>query len=403
MTLTNIQNWLNVSRLNAQLIAFLGVLIFALLTFLIVKSIIVKIIWKIAKKTKTKWDDAIMERNVLQKFAYIFPFLIIHYFSYLFDNFQILIQKISLIFIVWFVLLTTNSFLNAINDIFKTHKISKKHPLKGYLQIISIILFLFGSIIIIGILTDKSPLILLSGLGAMTAIILLIFKDTILSLIASLQISFNDLIQNGDWLEVPEFNADGEVIDIALHSVKIQNWDKTISTIPTHKLIDGSFKNWSGMQKSGGRRIKRAIHIDISSIKFCDKNMLRKFSEMQLITDYIKTKKEEISKFNKENNFDNKLASNGRKLTNIGTLRAYISAYLKNHPKIKNEMTFLIRQLSSGPTGLPIEIYVFANDTVWANYEAIQSDIFDHILAIVPEFDLRVFQNPTGNDFRKLG
>jgi len=262
---------------------------------------------------------------------------------------------------------------------------------------------LFGSIIIIGILTDKSPLILLSGLGAMTAIILLIFKDTILSLIASLQISFNDLIQNGDWLEVPEFNADGEVIDIALHSVKIQNWDKTISTIPTHKLIDGSFKNWSGMQKSGGRRIKRAIHIDISSIKFCDKNMLRKFSEMQLITDYIKTKKEEISKFNKENNFDNKLASNGRKLTNIGTLRAYISAYLKNHPKIKNEMTFLIRQLSSGPTGLPIEIYVFANDTVWANYEAIQSDIFDHILAIVPEFDLRVFQNPTGNDFRKLG
>ncbi|MBT3169201.1 MAG: mechanosensitive ion channel [Candidatus Cloacimonetes bacterium] len=388
--------------LNAQLIAFLGVLILAFLTFLIVKNIVVKIIWKIAKKTKTKWDDAIMERNVLQKIAYIFPFLIFHYFSYLFGNFQNLIQKISLIFIVWFVLLTVNSFLNAINDIFKTHRISKKHPIKGYLQIISIIFFLFGSIIIIAILTNKSPLILLSGLGAMTAIILLIFKDTILSLIASLQISFNDLIQNGDWLEVPEFNADGEVIDIALHSVKIQNWDKTISTIPTHKLIDGSFKNWSGMQKSGGRRIKRAIHIDISSIKFCDENMLENFSEMQLITDYIKTKKEEINKFNKENNFDNKLTSNGRKLTNIGTLRAYIYAYLKNHPKIKNEMTFLIRQLPPAPTGLPIEIYVFANDTVWANYEAIQSDIFDHILAIVPEFDLRIFQNPTGNDFRKL-
>jgi len=236
----------------------------------------------------------------------------------------------------------------------------------------------------------------------MTAVILLIFRDTILSFVASLQISSNDLVRVGDWIESPTFGADGSVLDIALHTVTVQNWDKTFTIIPTHKLIDESFKNWRGMQLSGGRRIKRAVYIDISSIRFCDADMVERFKRMHLITEYVQRKQEELKRHNQEHNIDESVLVNGRRMTNVGTFRAYIDAYLKNHPLIHKDMTFLVRQLAPGPTGLPIEIYVFTTDTAWANYEAIQSDIFDHILAVVPQFDLRVFQEPTGQDFKQL-
>ena len=237
----------------------------------------------------------------------------------------------------------------------------------------------------------------------MTAVLLLIFKDTILSLVASLQISSNDLFKIGDWIEAPQFGADGDVIDIALHAVKIQNWDKTISIIPTHKLIDSAFRNWRGMSESGGRRIKRSLFIDMNSIRLCTEELLEKFTHFELLKDYIEQKTKEVADHNKSNSINTAELINGRRLTNVGTFRAYIEAYLRNNSKIHPEMTFLIRQLEPTARGLPIQIYVFTNDTDWVRYEAIQADIFDHLLAIIPEFRLKVFQSPTGKDFGKLG
>ncbi len=270
------------------------------------------------------------------------------------------------------------------------------------MQILKLFTNIFGIIIIIALLTGKSPVYFLSGIGALTAVLMLVFKDTILSFVSSIQISSNDLFKIGDWVEAPQFGADGDVIDIALHSVKIQNWDKTISIIPTHKLVDSSFKNWRGMSDSGGRRIKRSIKIDMNSIKFCDSSMIERFKKFKVISDYINQKQIEINKHNLANNINEEGLINGRSLTNIGTFRAYVEGYLRNHTSIHNDMTFLVRQLAPEADGLPIEIYVFSNDTNWVNYEAVQSNIFDHLLAILSEFDLKIFQNPTGNDFSKI-
>ena len=271
--------------------------------------------------------------------------------------------------------------------------------MKSYLQVLKLIVNLFGIIIFVAVLSGNSPFYLLSGIGALTAVLMLIFKDTILSLVSSIQISSNDLFKVGDWVEAPQFGADGDVVDIALHTIKIQNWDKTISIIPTHKLVDSSFKNWRGMSDSGGRRIKRSIKIDMNSIKFCSEEMIQKYKNIKILREYINNKVKEINEHNEENNISIDAQINGRSLTNIGTFRAYIESYLKNNSNIHDGMTFLVRQLSPQSDGVPIEIYVFSNDTNWVNYESIQSDIFDHLLAIIPEFDLRVFQNPTGKDF----
>tara|TARA_S200000501_G_scaffold315939_1_gene308497 strand:+ start:1508 stop:2338 length:831 start_codon:yes stop_codon:yes gene_type:complete len=271
--------------------------------------------------------------------------------------------------------------------------------MKSYLQVLKLIVNLFGIIIFVAVLSGNSPFYLLSGIGALTAVLMLIFKDTILSLVSSIQISSNDLFKVGDWVEAPQFGADGDVIDIALHTIKIQNWDKTISIIPTHKLVDSSFKNWRGMSDSGGRRIKRSIKIDMNSIKFCSEEMIEKYKNINILSEYISNKVKEINEHNKENSIGINTQINGRSLTNIGTFRSYVESYLKNNKNIHDGMTFLVRQLSPQSDGVPIEIYVFSNDTNWVNYESIQSDIFDHLLAIIPEFDLRVFQNPTGKDF----
>jgi miniconductance mechanosensitive channel len=242
----------------------------------------------------------------------------------------------------------------------------------------------------------------LSGLGALTAVLLLVFKDTILGFVAGIQLSANKMVAVGDWIEMPKYGADGDVIDVALTTVKVQNFDKTITTIPAYALISDSFKNWRGMFQSGGRRIKRAVHIDMQTVMFCNEEMLARFAKIQYISEYIQRKKEELEKHNAKHQVDNSNLVNGRRMTNVGTFRAYVTEYLKNHPKIHRELTFLVRQLAPGESGLPIEIYVFTNDTEWAHYEAIQADIFDHILAVLPEFDLRVFQNPSGMDFHAL-
>jgi miniconductance mechanosensitive channel len=257
-------------------------------------------------------------------------------------------------------------------------------------------------VVLIAIFIGKSPLLLLTGMGAFSAVLLLVFKDSILGLVAGVQLTSNDMLRVGEWISMPKYDADGTVLDITLTTIKVQNWDKTISTIPAYALFSESFKNWRGMEESGGRRIKRSINIDMNSIKFCSPEMLKKFERFQYVSVYVRNKEEEVERFNKENNVDPTYLVNGRRQTNIGVFRAYLQGYLHNHPKIHNSMTFLVRHLQPSDRGLPIEIYVFSNDQAWANYEAIQADIFDHILAVIPEFDLRVFQNPSGADFKKL-
>ena len=387
---------------NDQLyIIYLIVVVISLLLYLFTRYIILKSISKIFRKTSTNLDDILIEKGVLNRLSYFIPLIFIYNLKDLLAVHEI-IDRILISIIALILVSTLNAFINALNDIYYKSQYSNRFNIKSYIQILKLFVNIFGIIIIIALLTGKSPVYFLSGLGALTAVLMLVFKDTILSLVSSIQISSNDLFKIGDWVEAPQFGADGDVIDIALHSVKIQNWDKTISIIPTHKLTDSSFKNWRGMSDSGGRRIKRSIKIDMNSIKFCDNSMIERFKKFKVISNYINQKLSEIEKYNIDNNIIEEGLINGRSLTNIGTFRAYVEGYLRNHASIHNEMTFLVRQLSPEADGLPIEIYVFSNDTNWVNYESIQSNIFDHLIAILSEFDLKVFQNPTGNDFRKI-
>ena len=385
-------------------LAILGVLaVISLLAFYITEKIILTLLTRMFRKTSTDLDDILVNRNVFNRLAYLVPALIFYNFAYAAPQFTVIIQRASLSLMALSGLLVINAFLSALSDIYEKTKYSERMHIKSYIQITKLIVNILGVVVIVAILIDKNVAWLLSGLGAMTAVLLLIFKDTILSLVASLQISSNDLFKIGDWIEAPQFGADGDVIDIALHAVKIQNWDKTISIIPTHKLIDSAFRNWRGMSESGGRRIKRSLFIDMNSIRLCTEELLEKFTHFELLKDYIKQKTKEVADHNKSNSINTAELINGRRLTNVGTFRAYIEAYLRNNSKIHPEMTFLIRQLEPTARGLPIQIYVFTNDTDWVRYEGIQADIFDHLLAIIPEFGLKVFQSPTGKDFGKLG
>ncbi len=372
------------------------------LSYLFSCRIILVLLRKIFQQTATHLDDILIEQGVLNRLSYAVPIIVIYLFSDLLPDYSYLIQQFLSALLVIVVVLVVNSTLDAVNEIYSRSKFSQQLNIKSYLQISKLILNILAGIVVIAILIDKSPVYLLSGIGALTAVLLLIFKDTILSFIASIQIHSNDLFKIGDWLEAPQFGADGDVIDIALHTVKIQNWDKTISIIPSHKLIASSFKNWRGMSESGGRRIKRAINIDQTSIRFCDEKMINKFKSIELLAPYLESKISEIEVSNSGSNINMETLVNGRRLTNIGTFRAYIEAYLKSHPMIHDKHTFLVRQLAPSEKGLPIEIYVFTNTTDWLAYEAIQSDIFDHLLAVLTEFDLQVFQNPTGKNFEQL-
>jgi miniconductance mechanosensitive channel len=288
--------------------------------------------------------------------------------------------------------------LTYANEVYERQPASKNRPIKGYLQVLKITVLCGAAIIVISVLIGESPLLLLSGLGAITAVLLLVFKDTILSLVASVQLTTNDMLRVGDWIEMPSMNADGDVIDISLHTVKVQNFDKTITTVPTHSLVSDAFRNWRGMSESGGRRIKRSIVIDQNSVRFLSDDEVVDLKKFKMLKPYLEAKREEIATWNAQELSGEDAPVNARRLTNIGTLRAYIIAYLRWHPRIGEGFTLLVRQLPSGPQGLPIEIYCFTSTTDWHQYEAIQADIFDHMLAIVPEFDLRVFQEPTGLD-----
>ncbi|MDA0708591.1 MAG: mechanosensitive ion channel [bacterium] len=389
----------------------IAVVVLSILAHLITQKIALTAFKKVISRTSTTWDDVVVRHSVLDRLAYLAPALVVYNLaSWPFADLSIatrdawvgIVHDIVLVFIVIVGAWVTNALLNAVLEIVNRYELSRKIPAKGFSQVIKIAVAILSIILIFSILFDRNPFFFLSGLGAMTAVILLIFKDTIMGLVAGIQLSANKMVAVGDWIEMPKFGADGDVIDVALTTVKVQNWDKTITTIPAYALISDSFKNWQGMQESGGRRIKRAIHIDIQTIRFCTEDMLNRFGKIRYIAEYIQKKKDEISRYNAEQNIDSASLVNGRRMTNVGTFRAYVTAYLKHHPRIHQDMTFLVRQLAPTEHGLPIEIYVFSNDIAWANYEAIQADIFDHILAVIPEFDLRVFQEPSGTDLRAL-
>jgi len=382
------------------------ILILSFIVYFIAKHFILKGIATIISKTATNWDDVILKKKVFSRIAHLAPAIVIYsLISIPFEGHYLLIAIINgaaLIYMIIMVMLAIDALLNAFLAIYNTYEVSNRIPIKGFIQVFKILIYFTAAIFVISILLNKTPLVLFTSLGALTAVLMFIFKDSILGFVAGIQLSANRMVAYGDWIEMPKYGADGEIIDIALTTVKVQNWDKTITTIPTYALISESFKNWRGMAEADGRRIKRSINIDISTIQFCTEEMLSRFSKIQYISDYIESKKTEIQESNKQKNIDDSSMVNGVRMTNIGTFRAYIKAYLDNHPKINKDMTCLTRQLAPTEHGLPIEIYVFCSDKVWANYEDIQADIFDHILAVVPEFDLRVFQDPSGGDFRKL-
>ncbi len=377
----------------------------AILADFIVKKIIIGAISRLAKKSKTDWDDILVKRKVFNRLAHLAPALIVYYsLQYIFEAPDLVkfMGNLTQAYMVAVVLLVIDAVLNALHEIYRTLPISDGRNIKGYVQVVKIIFYFVAIIMIISIFSGEAPKVLLGGLGAMAAVLMLVFKDTILGFVASIQLSANRMVNVGDWIAMPKYNADGDVIDISLNTVKVQNWDKTIATIPTYALVSESFNNWRGMEDSGGRRIKRSININMKSVDFLDKAQIEKFRKYHLLKDYITEKEKEIAAFNKANQLDEDTVTNGRKMTNLGTFRIYLENYLHNHPKINQEMTFLVRHLQPSEKGLPLEIYVFSNDQAWANYEAIQADIFDHILAIMPEFGLQIFQNPTGDDFQKL-
>ena len=370
-------------------------------SYVLMRYLVLKAISRLFEKTSTKLDDILIETGFLNRISYIVPLIILYNLFNSFIGSYLIINRLLLSLIAIVIILSFNSLLNVFNDIYNRSKYSNNINLKSYFQILRLIINLLSIIVVISIISGQSPLYLLSGLGALTAVLMLIFKDTILSFVSSIQINSNDLFKIGDWVEAPQFGADGDVIDIALHTIKIQNWDKTISIIPTHKLIDSSFKNWRGMSDSGGRRIKRSINIDMNSIKFCNDELINNFKSITIISEYIDRKLSNLKEHNESINKESII--NGRALTNVGTYRAYIKAYLRNNKDIHKDMTFLVRQLSPTPNGLPIQIYVFSKNTNWIDYEEIQSDIFDHLISALHQFDLKIYQQPSGNDLLKIG
>jgi len=371
----------------------------------ITKRIVLKLLSVYIKRNRFEWDDKLLERKVFQKLSHLVPGIIFYYSAgiyWAYPTVQLLIERASMIYALVVVMLVLSAFLNALNDIYQTYEISKQRPIKGILQVVKIVFFFIGAIVIIATLIGQNPFILLGGLGALSAVLMLIFQNSILGLVAGIQLSANDMVRVGDWIEMPKYNADGDVIEITLTTVKVQNFDKTITMIPASAFISDSFKNWRGMQETGGRRIKRSIYIDVTSIQFCTEEMLERFKKIQYLKDYIESKEREIAAYNEEHGVDPSSIVNGRRLTNIGTYRVYIERYIANHPKIHKGLISMVRQLAPGEYGLPLEIYAFTADVRWPVYEGIQSDIFDHVLAVAPEFGLRVFQNPSGHDMRQM-
>jgi miniconductance mechanosensitive channel len=395
MDVTVLQDWIA----NNPALSLASVVGLLLLIYLISRLIFGRGLTALAAVTRNKYDDILVKKMHLYRAAWLFPLLALYLLAFLSPTFKPVIEKFALFFILWVGLVTVNGFLDALNEIYESSKSFRGVAVQGYVEIVKLLLILVGIILSISLFTNKSPLLLLSGLGAATAVLLLVFHDTFTSLIASIQITINDLVKEGDWLEVPSFDADGEVINVSLYIIKIQNWDKTITVIPTAKLLDVAYKNWRGMQESGGRRIMRALHLDQTSIRFCTPVMIDNYGKINLVSAFIADRKDQVVAYrDKYKPLDSPL--DGPQLTNVEVFRAYVEAYICNHPNIHTEdMDLIIRELAPSSTGLPMEVYAFTRTTKWSEYERIQGEIFDHLLAAATYFDLRVFQQPTGSDF----
>lgn len=395
------------AQADAYAIAVMTVLIFAgaYIIYWMLRTYLLKLIHQVTMKTTNKWDDALMESCVFHRALRLIPLtFILLCIDRLAPGQMIMLKRIIFAAIIMVATRAFEGFLNASSAVYHAdEKNTHRKPLRPLFQALQIVLYLFAGIFMISVLLNKSPWNLFGLMGGLTAVTMLVFKDTILGFVAGIQLGANDMIREGDWIEMPKYGADGDVIEVTVNTVKVRNWDKTISTIPTYALISDSFKNWRGMSESGGRRIKRSICIDMNTVHFADEDMLKKFQTMELLTDYVQKKQEDINAANSEQGIDlSATVVNGRRQTNLGIFRAYLKAYLHDNPKIHKGMTFLVRHLQSTPQGLPIEIYVFSSDKNWANYEGIQADIFDHVLASIPEFGLRVYQEPSGNDLASL-
>jgi len=385
------------------------IIMLALLSYIITNRIIFRAVGKLIHRTKFNWDDIIFDQTIFGRLAHLVPAIIIYYYAKIglsdFPNTASLIQSAAYVYMIFAGMFVLDKLLTNLHSAYLTLSISTERPIKGYMQTLKIIIYAVGTIFIVSVLVGKSPGALLASLGAIAAILILVFKDTILGFVSSIQLSANQMVKPGDWISMPSRNADGTVLEITLNTVKVQNWDKTISTIPTYALISESFQNWKGMEDSKGRRIARSVFIDVKTIKFCDLSMLEKFEKIKLIKEYIQTKQKEIEKHNEEMGLEENDRVSRRNLTNVGVFRKYMEMYLDNHPKIhKNKPPYitLVRHLQPTEKGLPIQIYCFSKEQAWGDYEQIQADIFDHILAVVPEFKLNIFQNPSGNDLKQL-
>ncbi len=413
-------------------IGLMGLVILALIAHLLARFAVLPLIERAVRRTRITWDEALLDAGFFRRLVPLAPALVLYFGGRLVAHLSGLTEFISdsddstldparislvtsiagpLYRLIANVALATmavvgaralSALLDTVNTLYTRRPISRNRPIKGYIQIIKIVLFIVTGIIALSLVMDTSPVIFLSGLGAMTAVLMLIFRDTILGLVAAIQLSSNDMVRVGDWIEMPACGADGDVMDIALHTVKVQNFDKTITTIPTHMLISSSFRNWRGMQECGGRRIMRSIHIDVHSVRFLNDDEVERFAHFELLKDYIAGKRVALDAYNAAHPARDDTIPNIRRLTNIGTFRAWIQTYLQQKEEISDTLLMLIRQLEPTEHGLPLQIYAFTTTTDWATYEAIQADVFDHIIAMAETFDLRLFQDPSGADFRRL-
>jgi len=379
----------------------------ALFGTLIARRLLLRGIEHILTNTQFGRDDELRQHRVIPRLANIVPALFvllgIELVAEIPSEFTTIVVNVVQAFIILTVAMALSGAIAVGDTVYHRIPRNRLRPIKGYLQILRIAVYLVATVLMVAALFDKSPVILLSGLGAMAAVIILIFQDTLLSFVASIQISLNDMVRVGDWVEMPDFKADGEVIEIALHTIKIQNWDNTVSTIPIRNIVTHSFKNWRAMQESGGRRIKRALHIDQGSIRFLSEDEIAKLSQLRLLHDHIATKRAEIEDWNSRLDPAMSHEANTRRLTNIGMFRAYADNYLRQHVQIRGDMIQMVRQLAPGPKGLPLEIYAFTNTTSWVAYESIQADVFDHLISVAPSFGLRIFQEPAGSDLVGIG
>ncbi|MDQ2703308.1 MAG: mechanosensitive ion channel family protein [Pseudomonadota bacterium] len=389
--------------LSSPWIAATGLLLAAWLADLLVRGVLLRIAARMAAASPMRWDDAIARRKVLSRLAHVVPAIVIlagvGFVRGMPELVYLVVRNVAWAYIALTVAMALGNLFDAFNDLYEAHgERARDRPIKGYMQLLKIIVWVVALILVVAALINRSPLVLLTGLGAMTAVLLLVFKDTLLSLVASMQLASNDMLRVDDWIEMPSQNTDGDVIDISLHTVKVQNWDKTISTIPTHLLISESFRNWRGMTESGGRRIKRALLLDQTSVRFLDEDERARLRRIALIDDYLDKQRGELQAHNASLEAAGKDPVNNRRATNLGTFRAYVTAYLRSHPRVNQDMTLMVRQLEPTPQGLPLQVYCFSADVGWVPYENLAGDIFDHLLAVLPEFGLRVYQQPGSGD-----